>query len=58
MNQVTYKELFEKYARREQQRNIVSIASGAVAIVIGVLYLRQLRADRQAMHQTVAGRRA
>lgn len=54
---VTYRSLYEKYARREQVRSVASIISGAVAIAGGMLALRQLKADRAAI-RAAALRRA
>jgi hypothetical protein len=49
MSEITYKELAEKYMRRERSRNIVSVSSGVVAVIIGIRYLRALRADQRAV---------
>jgi Zn-dependent protease with chaperone function len=49
---VTYQQLFEKYARRDQQRSIFSVVMGTLGtagVVLAILRLRELRADRRAV---------
>jgi Zn-dependent protease with chaperone function len=49
---VTYRQLFEKYARRDRERSVVTIVMGtlgAVGVVLAVARLRELRADRRAV---------
>lgn len=51
-SQVTYQALFEKYAKRDRERSVVAVVSGTLAvagIVLAVLRLRELRADRAAV---------
>jgi hypothetical protein len=51
-HEITYQELFEKYARREQIRSVTALVSAAAAVAGGigaVMALRQLRADRRAV---------
>ena len=53
---VTYLQLFEKYAKRDQQRNIFSAVMGTlgvVGVVLAVLRLRELKADRAAVRTAV-----
>jgi Zn-dependent protease with chaperone function len=53
---VTYLQLFEKYAKRDQQRNILSAVMGtlgAAGVVLAVLRLRELKADRAAVRTAV-----
>jgi hypothetical protein len=45
----THQELAAKYTRYAQVRSVISIVSGTLAIVGGVLGLRELRADRRAV---------
>jgi len=50
MNEVTtYRQLAEKYARRERIRSITGIVNGALLITAGILTLWQLREDRRAV---------
>jgi hypothetical protein len=50
MNEITtYRELAEKYARRERIRSITGIVNGVAAITAGILVLQQLRQDRRAV---------
>jgi Zn-dependent protease with chaperone function len=51
-HEVTYEELFEKYAKQVRDRNIVAVVMGSlgvVGVVLAVLRLRELRADRAAL---------
>jgi Zn-dependent protease with chaperone function len=52
MNQpVTFQQLFEKYAKRERERSIVSVVMGTLStagVVLAVIRLRELKADRRA----------
>ena len=54
MSEITYKELAEKYARREQFRNVTAVISGVVSVAAGLAALRALRAERRALQ--AAGR--
>jgi hypothetical protein len=52
MNETTYRELFEKYARREKIRAITAIVTGitgAISTIGAIMALRQLRDDRRAV---------
>jgi hypothetical protein len=58
---VTYQQLFEKYATLVQHRNIVTIVSGALALIgvaASVASLRELRRDRAAVQAAPASRTA
>jgi hypothetical protein len=43
-----YKRLYEKYAKREQQRAISSVAAGLVSAALGLWLLKRVRDDIRA----------
>jgi hypothetical protein len=58
---VTYKDLFEKYARQVQQRNITAAVMGTIGVigvVLAVRNLRELQRDRQAVLLSAVRRQA
>jgi hypothetical protein len=58
---VTYKDLFEKYARQAQQRNITAAVMGTIGVigvVLAVRNLRELQRDRQAVLLSAVRRQA
>lgn len=58
MSETTYRQLFEKYARRERDRAIMAIVMGAISvagIVLAARRLRELQADRRAVTGTGPG---
>lgn len=60
MSQVTYKQLFEKYARRERDRYVLSVVMGSLGVigaVLAALRLRELQQDRHAAAAITSRRR-
>ena len=50
MSETAYRQLFEKYAKRERDRAIMAIVMGTISvagIALAVRRLRELRADRR-----------